>query len=195
MYIEYERLKELLGAPVAEFMAEVEKEASKIERFYKGLGSKAEIGLAHLLDLFPESEFAGVYRVVKDEDRFPILREKLAAIKGTKKNKTSTEIAKRKRYIKRRENRALEFYVVVDKIIRYVEMNKTGIQKILKKYDKKKQNMRGRADIRVATHAACVCKRENKRDMGVHKDTAQSNHTAEEQRESKEAGVADNRKG
>jgi len=131
MYIAYDRLKRLVGSE-KEFFELLSFELDKVDQFCKELKKRAEIGLTNLLDFFPREEFPLVYQTISTDWRFPILRENA----GRADKKEPEGVSTSSRYKRTRENRALEFYMAMSKIMRYREMNKTGFRKILKKYDK-----------------------------------------------------------
>lgn len=138
MYINYDPLKNLIGSE-QQFFEALDREVRKVESFYQELNLRAEVGLNNLLDSVPEDAYPGVYQILYEGWQFPKL-------KNTRKGWVPpARKDKRKNAKKLRETSVLEFYLIMSKILRYRELNKTGFRKILKKYDKQKDVSDGAA--------------------------------------------------
>ncbi|KAI5189874.1 xenotropic and polytropic retrovirus receptor 1 [Nematocida minor] len=130
-YLNYETLKDRIREPQETFLSDLNREVEKVELFYKVLERGILRGLADLLELFPEDEFPYAYEIVYDNWR-------LAMVKSvSERNKRSRHERHKKKVTRKiRENKVLEFYVAINKVLQYKKMNITGFRKILKKYDK-----------------------------------------------------------
>ncbi|KAI5192398.1 xenotropic and polytropic retrovirus receptor 1 [Nematocida sp. AWRm77] len=131
MYISYDSLKDLIKNE-QEFFEALEAEAAKVESFCRELNFRAEVGLNNLLDSIPEETYPAVYKILCEGWQFPKIR-------NTRKGWVPPARKDKRKSIKKiRETTVVEFYLIMSKILRYKELNKTGFRKILKKYDKQK---------------------------------------------------------
>lgn len=129
-YLAYEELKSRIETPEEEFLKGLYKEVEKVELFYKVLERGILRGLADLLEMFPKDEFPSAYEIVYDNWRLAMGKSTVGRYKRQR------ERPKKPATRKSRENKVLEFYVAVNKVLQYKKMNLTGFRKILKKYDK-----------------------------------------------------------
>ncbi|KAI5186830.1 xenotropic and polytropic retrovirus receptor 1 [Nematocida homosporus] len=131
-YLAYEHLKGLIDQSEECFFGTLDKEIDKVEGFYKVLEKGAERGLSNLLSLFPEEEQAAVYEIAQNQCGTPLIGSA-----GGRHSRAMPERRKEKVLTQKAlESRVLEYYMAVNKIAKYREMNLTGFRKILKKYDK-----------------------------------------------------------
>ncbi|KAI5166935.1 xenotropic and polytropic retrovirus receptor 1 [Nematocida sp. AWRm79] len=131
-YLNYEDLKEKIDMTEDAFISEINKEVEKVEAFYKILERGILRGLADLLELFPEEDFPYAYEMVYENWKLA-----MAKSVSVRHKRSRQERLPKKSIHKVRENKVLEFYVALNKIVQYKRMNITGFRKILKKYDKK----------------------------------------------------------
>ncbi|KAH9385737.1 xenotropic and polytropic retrovirus receptor 1 [Nematocida major] len=130
-YLNYEALKGSITQPEQVFMHQLGKEIEKVEVFYKVLERGVLRGLADLLEFFPEEEFPHAYELV-----YANWKLAMAKSAGVRQKKIRHERHAKKITKKAQENKILEYYVALNKVLQYKRMNMTGFRKILKKYDK-----------------------------------------------------------
>ncbi|KAI5133948.1 xenotropic and polytropic retrovirus receptor 1 [Nematocida ausubeli] len=131
-YLSYEELKEKIDASQDEFIQEINKEVEKVDVFYRILERGILRGLVDLLELFPEEEFPYAYEMVYENWKLAMAKSVSVRHKRSRQERPIKKSAR-----KVRENKVLEFYVALNKVLQYKRMNITGFRKILKKYDKK----------------------------------------------------------
>lgn len=130
-YLGYEDLKSRIEDTEEEFIRELFKEVEKVELFCKVLERGILRGLADLLEMFPKDEFPSAYEIVYANWRQVMGKSVGAWYKRTRHERTKKPVTR-----KSRENKILELYMAINKVVQYKKMNLTGCRKILKKYDK-----------------------------------------------------------
>ncbi|KAI5172295.1 xenotropic and polytropic retrovirus receptor 1 [Nematocida sp. LUAm3] len=138
-YIAYEQLKNMMDVPDEVFFAAINKEIEKVEEFYKILERGAERGLFNIVELFSEEEDPNIKELIESPHTQRLIN-RIGSIPRQQRNFPEREKKKRQKAV---ESRVLEYYMVLNKILKYKEMNIVGFRKILKKYDKHNETAYG----------------------------------------------------